>query len=389
MSTRKILMVPGPSEPDPRVLATLPAPILPHYGPDWGEAYRKTLEELKKIFKTREQVIIFPGPGNGAVELVAMNVIAPGDKVINIVNGWFGEILSDIIGTYGGQPINIETEYGVAITGADVERKLDEERDVKAVFAVHNDTSSGVENPIQDIGRVAGKHGVIYFVDAISSFGGTNIEVDNWGIDACVGYGSKCLGGISGAVPIMIGKRVWEEVESRKTLIPSRFMSLKVWKYFMGGEWGLSGHPFPTSMPTTVILSMREALRLALEEGLDSRYRRHWVASKAVREGCRKIGFDPLVKDDVRSKTVTVLRTAEGTDAKIRNVMEKRFNIMVGGGLSKLKGKALRIGTMGVTASPFYVLPTLSALEIAAAEVGFQVARGVAVGEASRIFQDG
>jgi aspartate aminotransferase-like enzyme len=382
------LMVPGPSEPDPRVLASLPAPILPHYGTDWGEAYKETLDELKKIFKTREQVIIFPGPGNGAVELVAMNVIEPGDKIINVVNGWFGEILSDVIAVYGGQPINIETKYGVAVTAADVERKLDQEKDVKAIFVVHNDTSSGVENPIQDIGRVAKKHGVIYFVDAISSFGGVNLEVDNWSVDACVGYGSKCLGGISGANPIMIGKRVWEEVESRRTPIPSRFMSLRVWKYFIE-EWGSMGHPFPTSMPTTVILGMREAVRLALEEGLDSRYRRHYIASEAVREGCRKIGFEPLVREESRSKTVTVVAVPEGTDGKIRGVMEKRFNIMVSGGLSKLKGKALRIGTMGVTASPFYVLPTLSALEIAAAEAGFQVTKGVAVEKASKIFQEG
>jgi len=121
-------MIPGPSEPDPQVLASLSAPILPHYGAGWGEVYQSTLEELKKIFKTKEQVIIFPGPGNGAVELVAANVIEPGDRVLNLVNGWFGEILGDVIRTYGGEPVNIKVEYGQVVTADDVESRLDRER---------------------------------------------------------------------------------------------------------------------------------------------------------------------------------------------------------------------------------------------------------------------
>jgi aspartate aminotransferase-like enzyme len=388
MTGRKILMIPGPSEADPRVLASLAAPVMAHYGADWGMEYNKTVDDLKKIFKTKDQVIIFPGPGNGGVELVAVNVVEPGDKVLTIENGWFGEILSDIVKTYGGEPIDMRAEYGQVISAGDVEARLDKEKDVKAVFVVQNETSSGVENPIREIGRVARKHGAVYFVDSISSFGGVNVEVDDWGIDVCVGYGSKCLGGIHGAVPIAIGKRIWEEVESRKSPIPSRFMNLKIWKYFIQ-DWAAIGHPFPTAMPTTVILAMHEAVRLALEEGLENRYRRHLVASKAMREGCKTLGLEPVAAEDVRSKTVTLVRAPEGTAGKIVETMENHFNILIAGGLSKLKGKALRIGTMGVTASPFYVLPTLSALENTASVVGIPVTSGAAVVEASRIFQAG
>ena len=386
VSNRKILMIPGPSEADPRVLATLATPVMAHYGPGWAAEYNGTLDDLKKIFKTREQVIIFPGPGNGGVELVAANLVEPGDKILTIVNGWFGEILTEVIKAYGGQPIEMRTEYGQIINADDVDARLDEEKDIKAIFVVQNETSSGVENPVRDIGWVARKHGVLYFVDSISSFGGVNVEVDEWGIDACVGYGSKCLGGIHGAVPIAIGRRVWELVESRRSPIPSRFMSLRTWKLFIQ-DWAAMGHPFPTAMPTTVILAMREAAKLALEEGLENRYRRHFVASKAMREGCRKIGFEPVAREDVRSKTVTLVRVQEGTAGNIIDTMENRFSIMIAGGLAKLKGKALRIGTMGVTASPFYVLPTLSALERTAAELGFPVTSGAAVAEASKVFQ--
>lgn len=384
--SRKILMIPGPSEADPRVLATLASPVMPHYGKEWSAEYESTLEDLKKVFKTTEKPVVFPGPGNGGVEFVAGNLVEPGDKVLIVVNGWFGETLSEIVVGYGGKPIEVKAKYGRAVNAADVENRLDQEKDIKAIFVVHNETSGGVENPIREIGKVARKHGVIYFVDAISSFGGVDIDVDGWNIDACVGYPSKCLGGIHGAIPIALGKRIWEEVDSRKTPVASRFMSLKVWKYFIK-DWAPMGHPFPTAMPTTVIIAMHAAVKLALEEGLEQRYRRHTVASMAVREGCRKIGFEPLASEESRSKTVTLVKAPEDKESRIREGLENRFGIMIAGGLSELKGKAFRIGTMGVTASPFYVLPTLSALEITAADLGLPVTIGSAVAEASRVFQ--
>jgi aspartate aminotransferase-like enzyme len=143
-------------------------------------------------------------------------------------------------------------------------------------------------------------------------------------------------------------------------------------------------------MPTTVILALHEAVKLALEEGLENRYRRHVVASAALRAGCRIIGFEPLVSEEARSKTVTLLGVngANG-ESKLRAILENKFNIMIAGGVSKLKGKAVRIGTMGVTASPAYVLPTLLALEAGGRELGLPVTPGAAVAEGSKIFQSG
>jgi aspartate aminotransferase-like enzyme len=387
MTTRKTLMIPGPSEADPRVLAILSAPILPHYGSEWGQIYGETLELLKKIFRTSEQVIIFPGPGNLALELMAANVIEPGDKVVNLLNGWFGQVTGEIIEIYGGRVINVRAESGEIVTARQVEDALDREKDVKAVFATQNETSTGVENPVHEIGKIAREHDALFCVDSVSAFGGVDIRMDEWQIDMCVGYASKCLGGINGAVPIAIGRRVWEIVESRKSIILSRAMSLKVWKRFIE-EWGPGGHPFPTSMPTTVIIALREAAKLALEEGLEKRYRRHEIASLAMREGCRKIGFEPYVREEVRSKTVTVVSIPPGSDQKIRQGLENRFNIMVAGGVGELKGRTIRIGTMGVTASPFYVLPTLAALEVLARELGLKFERGAAVAEGSRVFEE-
>lgn len=164
-------------------------------------------------------------------------------------------------------------------------------------------------------------------------------------------------------------------------------MSLKVWKKFIS-EWGPIGHPFPTSMPTTAIRSLQEASKLALEEGLDLRYRRHEVASLALREGCRVLGLEPFVRQENRSKTVTVLKVPAGHDAKIREELDKRFNIMIGGGMGEMRGRVVRIATMGVTASPFYVLPTLEALEVLVREFRPGLGAGVAVAQAASVFEE-
>jgi len=387
LTTRKMLMVPGPSEVDPQVLAILAAPVLPHYGVEWGQVYQETLEQLARIFRTRQQVIILPGPGNFALELMAMNVIEPGDRVVNLLNGWFGEVIGEIIEVYGGRAINVKAKPGDIVTSEEVESVLDREKDVKVVFAVQNETSTGVENPISEMGRIVRKHGALFCVDSVSAFGGADLRVDDWEIDMCIGYPSKCLAGINGAVPITVGKRVWDVVESRRSPILSRAMSLRVWKKFIE-EWGPIGHPFPTSMPTTVIIGLQKAAKLALEEGLEKRYRRHETASLAMYEGCRVLGFEPYARPEIRSKTVTVIRVRPDSVAKIKEDLENRFNIMVAGGLGELKGKVLRIATMGVTASPFYVLPTLAALEVLAHELGPRPEKGAALAQAARILAD-
>lgn len=387
MTTKMTLMIPGPSEVDPRVLTVLSEPVLPHYGTHWGRIYADTLELVKRIFRTAEQAIVLSGPGNMALELMAANVVERGDKIINVRNGWFGDVMGEIIETYGGRVIDVKAEPGQIVTTDQVGEALDSENDIKAVFAIQNETSTGVENPVWEMGKTVRKHGALFCVDSISAFGGVDVRMDEWQIDMCVGYPSKCLGGVNGAVPIAIGKRVWESVETRKSPILSRAMSLKVWKKFMT-EWGPIGHPFPTSMPTTTIRVLQEAAKLALEEGLEQRHLRHEVASHALREGCRVLGFEPYVRREIRSKTVTAVRVPSDQEAKIREGLERRFNIMVGGGMGELRGKVLRIATMGVTASPFYVLPTLKALEVLTRESRPELKKGAAITEASSIFEE-
>jgi aspartate aminotransferase-like enzyme len=382
----RTLMTPGPSELDPRLLTVLLGPVLPHFGDEWGQAYGETLDLLKKIFRTNEHTIILSGSGSLAVELMAANVVERGDRIVNIRNGWFGDVSSEIIKAYGGDVIDVKAEPGEIVTADRIKETLDNEDEIKAVFAVQNETSTGVENPVWEIGRTVRKHGALFCVDSISAFGGVDLRMDEWQIDMCVGYPSKCLGGMNGAVPIAIGRRVWESVDARKSPIPGRAMSLKVWKKFMT-EWAPIGHPFPTSMPTTTIRVLQEAAKLALEEGLEKRYLRHEVASHALREGCSVLGFEPYVRQDIRSKTVTVVKVPSGYETKIREGLEKRFNIMVAGGLGELRGKILRMATMAVTASPFYVLATLEALEVLAHELWSKSEKGAAVAEATRIFE--
>jgi aspartate aminotransferase-like enzyme len=167
------------------------------------------------------------------------------------------------------------------------------EDDVKAIFLVHNETSTAVVNPVKEIGKIAKKNGILYAVDAISSFGGMEIRCDDWNIDVCVGYASKALGSIMGVTPVMISEKAWEVAKNRKNPIRGRYMNLNVWEEHIE-EKSEIGHPFPGSVPTSLVLALKRAVELAIEEGLENRYKRHTITGKAVREGIRAIGLQCL-----------------------------------------------------------------------------------------------
>lgn len=369
LAKHTLLMIPGPSEVDPRVLAALSRPVLPHYGKRWGEFHAKILEDLAKVFETNETVILLPVPGQLALEMAAVNLLTPTDKAVVCTNGYFGDLTDEIVRSQGCSIIHITAPDGQPIEPAAVEAALEQAGDVKAVFIVHNETSTGVVNPIQEIGEVVRRHSALFVVDAISSFGGMRLETDRWNIDFCVGYASKCLGAINGVVPIVVGRRVWKTLEKRQTPIRSRFLNLLTWRRFMK-EWGSIGHPYPSTMPSSVIVALRRALDLAFEEGLDRRYARHAASAELMRNGVEGLGLHLFPRRAAASNTVTVVQVPVGSESRIRHLIEEKFNIMIGGGITRLNGKVIRIGHMGRTASPYYIRRVLSALRMALSSLG-------------------
>ena len=372
---RRLLMVPGPSEPYPEILEKLHSRVLPHYGPDWREAFSRVRQDLKKIFQTKGEIILYPGSGEAATHMAVANTVKPGDKVITLTNGCFGEYINMAVEAFGGKPIIVRESFGKAIDPEKVRKVAVEEKDAKAIFVVHVETSSGVENSIREIGEIAEGTGKTCVVDAIASLGGSELRMDDWNIDVCIGYASKALGSIHVLSPIAVSKEIWESIEASSQYMTPYFIDFSAWKYM---RWGGT---HPVTMPTTNILALGEAVKIALREGLQNRFRRHYVAGKAVREGVRAMGLSVLPKEEDAAGTVTAVKVPMGTEDEIRSLMMEKFNIMIGGSLGGLvkgeetygKGELLRIGHMGLVASPEYIVPTLAALEQVLLEIGFDV----------------
>jgi aspartate aminotransferase-like enzyme len=385
MIDKKILMIPGPSEAHPEVLNVLSQPVMPHYGKKWGEIYEDTCQQLKKIFNTKQSVIILSGPGGLGLELSVANLIEPGDKAIVVHNGFFGELYGRVVELYERIPVILTKNYGEAADVTSINEKCEEE-DIKAIFLVHNETSTAVVNPVKEVGEIAKNNGVLYGVDAISSFGGMELRCDDWNIDVAVGYASKALGSIMGVTPVMLSEKAWEVAKNRTHPIRGRYLNLNVWQEYID-ELTEIGHPFPASVPTSVVMALRKAIELVFSEGLENRYKRHQISAKAVHEGARALGLQILPKEEIASDTVTALRLPDDiSEDEVRRRINEKYNIMVSLMKNLIGLNGIRIGHMGVTASHFYIIPTLAALEQTLNSLGYKTKPGAAVSAAMDVY---
>ena len=383
---RPILMIPGPTEVLPEVLSSMSMPLYPHYGKEWGEIYEETVKFAGQVFNTNGTVIIFPGPGSAAIEMGISNLIAPGEKIIVISNGFFGERMVEIARHVGCRVVEVEAEYGEVVHPQNIEELLKMHKDVKGLAVVHNETSTGVLNPIKMYGKIAKEYNLFYIVDAISSYGATEIQVDDWGIDFCVGYAGKALSSVPGVSPVAISPEAFRYIEKRAWKPSSWFLDLSVWKYYMD-EWKTIGHPYPTTVPTHSIVALREALKIALTEGLENRYRRHEVMASAFRKAIKALKLEVVATEEHASPTVTAVKCAENTSSRIARTMLEKFRIMISGGLGKLTGKSFRIGHMGLTATPRYLVYTISALANTLSNLGYTVDQEKALEEFYKVIE--
>jgi len=357
-------MTPGPSEPEPEVLSAMSLPILPHYGEIWKEVYADTTSKLKKVFKTTGDVIIVPGPGQLAVEMAVANFVTKGEEAFVCVNGFFSKMIVSMVEYWGGVPVVIEKPWGRPVTGEDVSAALDSHRDLtdKPLFVVHNETSTGMKNPVEEILRVGEKNSMFKVLDSISAFGGMDVRMDEWKADYTIGYASKALGGVFGAVPVALSERAWEAARRNSENIHTRFLNLNVWRKAIE-EMGAWGHPHPSSMPTSVIVGLRKATELVLREGLDERYRRHREVAEFARRQLNEIQLRLFPDERYASDTVSAVWTDPKWDSKLRSELISRFGIMISGGLGQLEGKILRIGHMGTSAKKSAISATRVAIE--------------------------
>jgi len=347
-------MIPGPSQPDPEVLKALAQPVLPQYGPKWKAVYEDTTSKLKGVFGTKNDVILMPVPGQVAVEASVVNLVGRGGTGFVCVNGVFSGMIPKMIKAIGGKSIQIKSRLGTGPTAAEVAAALDGAgRDVagKTLFLVHTETSTGAATPPAEIFKVCKKKGVLTVLDTISAFGGMEVRMDEWGADLVIGYASKAIGGVFGAQPVAIGRASWEKARENRTRIHSLFLDLNVWREAIevDSSWG---HPYPSSMPTSVIVALRKAVELALKEGLQNRYRRHARAGAKIRAGLEELGLEIFTRKAFYSNTVTVAKVGPAWSSALRKTLLEKHDIMIADGLEGLSGKIIRIGHMGTSATP-------------------------------------
>jgi aspartate aminotransferase-like enzyme len=363
-----LLMTPGPTEVEQRVLDALAQRPMLHYGQRWKEFYASTLELMRELFEAGEdyQVFLVPAPGSACLEMAIANVATPGEKILNLRNGYFGEITKECAERHGVKVVEPGTAYGKPVPISRVKELLEENQDAAAVVLVHNETSGGVLNPAREIGDLSKSYGIPMIVDTISSFGAVRTPVREWNCSICVGYASKGLSGIPGAVPVAVKRDVWEKcVSNASSKSTGRFLSFAVWDHYIQ-EWDSMGHPFPTTMPTSVIKALSVAAQIALDEGMTAREERHKRVSAKFRRIIRERvgrGLSILPAEEVASSTVTAVSLASPAQDGVRAIMEKEYGVTISGGLSVLKGKIVRVGHMGATATDACIERTASALE--------------------------
>jgi aspartate aminotransferase-like enzyme len=382
----KILMIPGPTEVAPDILRGMSAQVPAHYMDEWLKLYGDTLRMLRELLYTKNDAFIMTGSSSVSLEGAMCSLVEPGDKVIA------DEIFTDYARLYGGKVVDVTPPPGEAINPALIQKKLREEKNVKIVAILHNVTWTAVTHPIDQIGETVDNAGAIFVIDAVSSIGGIEIRMDDWHVDV-VGSGSqKALAVPPGIAPVAVGKKAWEKIENRKQ--PVRGVYLDFLRYKrppIDPEW--KWHPTPMTPATTLIRALHDSLKKIHKEGLERVFKRHEVAGKAARAGIKAAGLKLLVKDEnYASNTVTAIVWPQGYDyTKFWRTLYDRYNVMVGNppeqSLHAIEGKQIfRIGHMGNTASPKYILPTLGRVEAALKGAGYPVTSGAIVKAAQDVF---
>jgi aspartate aminotransferase-like enzyme len=391
--TRPVLMIPGPTELPPAVIQALNQPPAIQYDRTFDEEILEpTTLALREVFQTRHsEVILLPGSGRTGLEAGAVSVIEPGDRVVVVVAGVFGLLMQEIMARLGADLTVVEVGWGQPL---DLARLQAEVRRVgpKAITMVHNETSTGTVYPAAEVGAIARQVGALFLLDTVSSLAGVDVQTDGWGVDLNMTGSQKCLAAPLGMALVAVSPRAWEAMERRRARPASYVNDLLRWKeHWMpetrGGHVPAgSARRQPVSIPTHLTAAMSVATALVRDEGLPGRFRRHEVAAAALRAGLAAMELEMFPAAPVRSSTVSCVRTPAGVEpAAVVARMRDQHGILIGTGLDRIQTTTLRIGTMGLTASPLYVLPTLSALELTLRDLGHKCEPGAGLAAAQAV----
>ncbi len=359
-TSKRILMGPGPSDVHHRVLNAMATPMIGHLDPEFIEVMDDIKEMARESFLTKNELtFVVSGPGSAGMETCLVNLLEQGDEAVICQHGVFGGRMKEIAERCGAKVIHVEAPWGEPIDPEDVRKALQDCRP-KIVAIVHAETSTGVLQPLEDISRMAHDAGALFVVDAVTSFCGTELRVDEWDIDAIYTGTQKCLSAPPGLSPVSFSPKAVEAINNRKVPVQSWFLDLTlVQDYWKGAK-----RAYHHTAPVSALFALREAFRIVLEEGLKHRWQRHWENHILLKEGLEELGFEFLVSPAFRLPMLNAVKIPVRLDeAEIRGRLLSEYNIEIGGGLGVLAGKVWRIGLMGESSTPNHVHLLLSALK--------------------------
>jgi alanine-glyoxylate transaminase/serine-glyoxylate transaminase/serine-pyruvate transaminase len=359
--TPRILMGPGPSNAHPRVLKAMATPLIGHLDPEFIYLMDEVKSMVQETFITKNHLtFVVSAPGSAGMETCLVNLLEPGDECIICVNGVFGSRMVDIAERCGAKVFKIDTEWGTITEPAALKKMLDQCPKPKLVALVHAETSTGVLQPLEEISDIVHNAGSLLVVDAVTSYCGVPLKVDEWKIDAIYTGSQKCLSAPPGLSPVSFSDAALEVLNKRKTKVQSWFLDLSLVKNYWEGAKRAYHHTAPVSS----IFALYESLNLVLEEGLEKRWARHNEVHQYLKRKLENLGFRFLVEEKYRLPNLNTMFVPKGTDeAKLRSELLNKYNIEVGGGLGVFAGKLWRIGIMGESCTKNHVNMLVGALE--------------------------
>jgi alanine-glyoxylate transaminase / serine-glyoxylate transaminase / serine-pyruvate transaminase len=358
---QRMLMGPGPSDAHPRVLKAMASPLIGHLDPVFVQMMDEIKDMVQRTFFTKNNLtFVVSAPASAGMETCLVNLLEPDDECIVCINGVFGGRMADIAERCGATVHRVETEWGKVTEPNQLKKVLEACPKPKLVALVHAETSTGALQPMQEISDLVHNAGALLVVDAVTSYCGMPLLIDEWGIDAVYTGTQKCLSAPPGLSPVSFSEAAVKVLDNRKTKVQSWFLDLSMVKNYWAGAKRAYHHTAPVSS----IFALHEALNIVLEEGLENRWNRHQEVHQYLRRKLENLGFKYLVEEPYRLPNLNSVYLPEGVDeAKLRTQLLNEYNIEVGGGLGAFAGKIWRIGIMGESCTKNHVNTLVGALE--------------------------
>jgi len=373
------LRIPGPTPLPDRVVRAMSRPMIDHRGPEFAAILARITSGARRVFKTSGDLLLLTSSGTGGLESAVANLVSPGDEVVVALSGNFGERFAALAAGYGADVVRLEFEWGQPVDADDLARVLEHHPKAKVLFLTHNETSTGLTNPLRELARVGRDAGRVVVVDGVSSISSIAIETDAWGIDVAVSGSQKGWMAPPGIALVGVSERAWEQqARARSPRFYFDWKEAKTW-----ADKGMT--PFTPAIP--VLFALQEGLAMLEEEGLDSVYDRHARLARATQTGLQALGFQLYAREGFRSNTVTSALPPPGLDVNaLRKLLDDKYGVVIAGGQAKMAGKMIRVGHLGAIAEGD-VVQVLWAIEQALEELDVAPADGRAVAAATTSLQ--